>query len=179
MSVRVFKAFGWRNVGNTKIRVRRSGAWKNIVRIRIYKGGAWKLVHPPLTPPPPPPPPSPPPPSPPPPASGLSVYIDPTTVYGVKSNCPPNGPVVTNPSAAAVVSGGTPPYTYQWEAVSWNSPAAPVIANPTSNSTKFTVADNGSSDNETQATIRCRVTDALAAQVTATVEAIFLTNSLL
>lgn len=159
------------------------GAWKDVARVLVYKTYGspptigWRVSwqrDPPPGPPPPPPPPTPPPsppPPPPPPPTVLSVTITPTSVSG-RSNI--GGPTVNTGNATAAASGGTGPYTYHWEVISWSA-ATPPTANAANNAVTY-FTQTGMSDEEVD-TAQFRVTaiDALGNFGTATVDATFTT----
>ncbi len=101
---------------------------------------------------------SPPSPAPPPPPAALTVDITATT--WVEGDAP----------VAAIASGGTPPYAWQWERVSGLSTVQPV--DPTFGMTDFKWTGNNPDPPLKIATWRCRVTDAASTVVyTPSVEA--------
>lgn len=86
-------------------------------------------------------------------APPLEASASPSTVSGSTLG---TGTATTNP-ATCTPSGGTPPYSYLWEVVSYDGPASPV-ANSAAATTTFTQTGIGVGESYS-AVFRCLVTD--------------------
>lgn len=78
---------------------------------------------------------------------------------------PASGPDTTTGQMRAIVTGGTPPYTYAW--IKRSGSARISADNPTGSATTFTI-DAGAYGSPVTATYDCEVTDALSATASAT-----------
>lgn len=87
-------------------------------------------------------------------APPMSVVAAPGTVSGTTAG---TGTATTN-AATATPTGGTPPYAYAWQIVSYDGPVTPVANSPTSSSSTFTQTGIGVGA-VYSASIRCQVTD--------------------
>lgn len=136
MRVRISGA--WRDVQSGRVRI--GGAWKEITGARCYVGDAWKEIQGFIAP--------------------LSVTVSPNVVEG-------NGfaGTVTTENAAATPSGGRAPYTYAWSYVSGDTNFSATAS--TSALTAFQITMAGGSDANSD--WRVTVTDALGATATDTV----------
>lgn len=134
MKVRVSGA--WRDVTSGRVRI--GGAWKEIVGARCYVGGAWKDIEGFVSP--------------------LSVTASPDAVNGTRFGAG----VVTTSSTTATPSGGRAPYTYAWAYVSGDSGFSATA--PTAATTAFQITVGPSDDRVSN--WRVTVTDALGATAT-------------
>lgn len=87
----------------------------------------------------------------------FSVALNSYTAYGTNSGGAASGSVTSSPTNNSTVTGGTGPYTYQWEFVAGN-PGISATA-PTGANTAFTATVPGI-QSPFRATWRLRVTDA-------------------
>ncbi len=87
-------------------------------------------------------------------APPMSVVAAPSTVSGMTAG---TGTAVTNASTATP-TGGTAPYTYAWQILSYDGPVTPTANSPTSASSAFTQTGIGIGE-DYSATIQCQVTD--------------------
>jgi hypothetical protein len=177
----VFKTVAVTYTNVFKVRV--GGAWKDVSRVFTYSTYGspptigWRVSwqrDPPPGPPPPPPPPAPPPsppPPPPPPPTVLSVTITPTATSG-RSNI--GGPNVATPNVTAAASGGTGPYSYHWELISWSASTPPTAQTPNAAVTSFLQTGMGDDEYDT-AQFRVTAVDALNNFGTATINVSFTT----
>ena len=129
--MRVRTSGAWKEVSSGRVRV--AGAWKNLVRVRAYIGGAWKDV-----------------------ASFTQPYTALTVTPETIDRLGEVGTTVTTQSATGTPTGGRSPFTYAWTRVSGDTGFT--IVSPTSATTTFRRFVN---DEVTYtAVFRCTATDA-------------------
>lgn len=172
MAFSIYKAGVKKTIAN--VRIRKSGAHKNVNFIRIWKTiggmGAWRDVWVRAGPPPPAPPPPVVVPPPPPPVT-LTVSIAPATVNGNKITALAADSAQTS-IATATVSGGTGPYTYNWSVVSWShlTKTPTVVAQVDPAQARFNQTQIAANTDES-AVFKCIVQDSLGNTGSATVNA--------
>jgi len=87
-------------------------------------------------------------------APPMSVVAAPGTISGTTAG---TGTAVTN-STTATPTGGTAPYTYAWQIISFDGPVTPTANSPTAATSAFTQTGIGIGESFS-ATIVCQVTD--------------------
>jgi hypothetical protein len=170
---KAYKSGAWYQA--TKISCRHSAAWVEVLRIRMWhvtnNQGQWVDVYvksgtTPTPTPSPTPTPTPTPPS------VLTVSITPSPIAGHSNGGPT---VTTNQTATAAASGGTAPYFYHWDLISWTASTPPFANSPDAAITTFT--QNGLDDNVTMSAVfRVTVHDGNNSVGTASVSVYFNTT---
>lgn len=87
-------------------------------------------------------------------APPMSASASPSTVSGFTAG---TGTATTD-AATCTPSGGTPPYSYAWQIVSYDGPVTPTALSPTNSSSTFRQTSIGIGENYS-ASVRCQVTD--------------------
>lgn len=129
--MRVRTSGAWKEVSGGRVRV--AGAWKNLARIRAYVGGAWKDV---------------------------ATFTQPFTALTVApasiSRLGEVGTTVTTQAAVATPTGGRAPFNYSWARLSGDTGFTITSASSASTTFQRFVA----AETTYSAVFRCTCTDA-------------------